>query len=179
MILPLAYYGDPILRKKGAKIEKIDDEIRQLVKDMTETLHAHNGIGLAAPQIHKSIALFITCVDKKGPNNQWIKGDLKVFINPKIIGHSREETVLPEGCLSIPNTYLEISRPKSVTVEATDIDGNVFTQEFYDLEAHCVMHENDHINGVLHIDRFRGKDKNKLEQNLRQIKKKYYQGKAN
>lgn len=174
MILPLAYYGDAVLRKKGDRIDKIDDEIRQLVKDMTETLHAHEGIGLAAPQVHKSLALFITCISRKGPDGKWTEGKLRVFINPKIISYSPENTVIPEGCLSIPGTYLEISRPKSVVIEATDIDGNIFTEEFFDLDAHCVMHENDHINGVLHIDRFRGKDKARLEQKLREIKKKYH-----
>jgi peptide deformylase len=173
MLLPLAYYGDPVLRQKGARIDKITDEIRQLVKDMTETLHAHNGIGLAAPQIHQSLALFITQVGKLGANDEWIEGKLRVFINPKIISYSQEQTLISEGCLSIPGTYLEIWRPQKVTVEAMDLDGKIFTEEFEDLEAHCVMHENDHINGVLHIDRFRGKDKNKLEQKLREIKKKY------
>lgn len=173
MILPLAYYGDPVLRKKGEKITVINEEIKQLVKDMTETLKAHNGIGLAAPQVHRSLALFITCISKTDKAGNWIEGELKVFINPKIISYSQEQTVLSEGCLSIPNTYLDIQRPKKVCIEATDLDGNLFTTEFQDLAAHCVMHENDHINGVLHIDRFHSKDKSRLEKRLREIKKKY------
>lgn len=175
MILKLAYYGAPVLRKKARRVEVINDEVRQLVKDMIDTLHNEHGSGLAAPQVHKSLALFITCISKKGPNNRSLPGQLKVFINPKILSYSEEQTTLNEGCLSIPDTYLEIRRPKSVTVEATDLEGNVFTEEFHDLEAHCVMHENDHINGVLHIDRYRGPDKMKLDQRLREVKKKYPQ----
>lgn len=178
MLLSLAYYGDPVLRKKGAKIAEVNDEIRQLVNDMTETLHAHNGIGLAAPQVHKSLALFITCVGRMGKDKKWIEGDLLVFINPKILAYSEEQTVVAEGCLSIPNIYLEIRRPKSVTIEATDLEGNRFTREFHDLEAHCIMHENDHINGVLHIDRYHGKDRGKLDNKLREIKKKFGEPKS-
>lgn len=173
MILPLAFYGNPILRKKASKVTEINDEIRQLVKDMAETLKAHNGIGLAAPQVHQSLALFITCISKMDADEKWTDGNLRVFINPKIISYSEEQTLISEGCLSIPNTYLQIRRPKSVTVEAMDLEGNVKTEEFHDLEAHCMMHENDHINGVLHIDRFKAKDRDKLEQHLREIKKKY------
>lgn len=179
MIRSLAYYGNPILRKKGAKITEINDEIKTLVQDMVETLEAHDGIGLAAPQVNQSIALFITCIGKLGPDKKKIKGKLRVFINPKIIAHSKEETVMTEGCLSIPNTYIEISRPKAVTVEAMDLDGNTFTEEFFDLEAHCILHENDHINGVLHVDRFRGKNRNRLDKQLREIKKKYAEAEKN
>lgn len=173
MILKLAYYGNPILRKKGARIEEITADIRQLVQDMTETLHAHHGIGLAAPQVNQSLALFLTCIGKSGGEDKWIPGELKVFINPKIVSYSQEQSVLSEGCLSIPGTYLDIRRPRSVTIEATNLDGHLFTEEFHDLDAHCVMHENDHINGVLHIDRFLGKDRSRLDQRLRTIKKKY------
>ena len=85
MLLPLAYYGDQVLRKKTSQVTKITEEIRQLVKDMEETLHAHNGIGLAAPQVHQSLAIFITCISKQGPDGKWIEGELRVFINPKIL----------------------------------------------------------------------------------------------
>lgn len=174
MTLKLAYYGDPILRKKGALITHIDDEIRQLVQEMEKTLTIHNGIGLAAPQVHKSLALFITKISFISPDGKPETSQLKVFINPKIISYSEEQTIISEGCLSIPNTYLKIKRPKHVTIEAMDLEGNLFTETFHDLEAHCVMHENDHINGVLHIDRFHGKDRKKLDTHLRDVKKKYY-----
>lgn len=173
MILKLAYYGDSILRKKGARIEVITDDIRKLVVDMEETMYANNGIGLAAQQVHKDLALFIISIGKEGPDKTWINGPLKVFINPKILEYSTETSVLSEGCLSIPNTELNIVRPRWVKIEATDLNGNTFIEEFSDLAAHCILHENDHINGVLHIDRYKAKDKTKLNNHLRKIKKEY------
>lgn len=174
MKLPLAYYGDPILRKKGARIEQIDDELRQLINDMEETLIAHDGVGLAAPQVHKSLALFLINISKQVGPNEWIPGTTHVFINPKIIEYSRDEGTRGEGCLSIPGIYAEVWRPTWVKVEATDINGQVFIKEYKGLEARAIMHENDHINGVLFIDRIRGKERKDLDQELRAVKKKYY-----
>jgi peptide deformylase len=176
MKLSLAYYGDPILRKKGSPVVEINDEIRQLVADMIETMEANNGIGLAAPQVHRSLALFITSVPLEGPDDTSIPGTLRVFINPKIISYSKEQWECSEGCLSIPLLYGSVNRPLKVTVQATDLDGREFIQEFEGLEAHAVMHENDHINGVLFIDRIRGKERKELEPQLREVKKKYARG---
>jgi peptide deformylase len=173
MKLPLAYYGDPVLRQKGARIEVVDDEVRQLVHDMIDTMNAHNGVGLAAPQVHRSIALFITAMPLKNPDDTWTKGVLRVFINPKIISHSEEMWGLEQGCLSIPGISEKVIRPLKVTIEATDLEGNVFTHEFNAHEAQAVMHENDHINGVLFIDRLTLRKRKGLEPILRAIKKKY------
>lgn len=173
MKLPLAYYGDSVLRQKGARIEAIDDEIRKLVHDMVDTMNAHNGVGLAAPQVHRSLALFITAMPKKNPDDTWTQGILRVFINPKIIAHSEELWGLEQGCLSIPGICEEVIRPLKVTIEATDLEGNIFTHEFEAHEAQAVMHENDHINGVLFIDRLTLRKRKGLEPTLRAIKKKY------
>lgn len=174
MKLPLAYYGDPILRKKGARVDEINDEIRQLVNDMIETMLENNGIGIAAPQVHKSLTLFVTYAPVKGADDKWHPGKIRVFINPKIISYSEEQTIYSEGCLSIPKLYSEVARPSKITIEATDLEGNRFTEEFQDFEAHIVMHENDHINGVLFIDRVHGKERKELEPKLKEIKKKFF-----
>lgn len=174
MKLPIAYFGEPILRKKGARVEKIDDDLRQLVKDMEETLIAHDGVGLAAPQVHHSIALFLINISKQVGPNEWIPGTTYVFINPKILEYGREETLRGEGCLSIPGVYGDVYRPDWIKVEATDLNGEVFVKEFKGLEARVIMHENDHLNGVLFIDRIRGKERQELEVELRAVKKKYY-----
>ena len=178
MKLPLAYYGDPILRKKGIPVEEINDEIRQLVADMIETMHANNGLGLAAHQVHRAINLFITeaAVPNPDPNaeEKWLPGQLRVFINPKILSYTDEEWECGEGCLSIPKVYGDVSRPIRIRVQATDLDGNIFEEEFTALEAHAIMHENDHINGVLFIDRIRGKARKEMDPLLRDIKNKYY-----
>lgn len=175
MKLPLAYYGDPILRTKAAAIAKIDDHIRQLVSDMTETLEEHKGVGLAAPQVRHSLALFITCAPIKVSDEpeKWEPGQVRVFINPKIISYSEDESVWNQGCLSIPKIYGDVRRPFTILVEATDLEGNIFTEEFYDYEAQVVMHENDHINGVLFIDRLDSHERKKIEPQLRELKKRY------
>lgn len=173
MKLPLIYYGNPILRKKGARVEAITDELRQLVSDMEETLIAHEGYGLAAPQINHSIALFLTKVAENSDEDPNAPRNTRVFINPKILEYSQEEWLRGEGCLSIPQVYGTVSRPVSIKVEATDIEGNRFTEEFTGLPARAIMHENDHINGVLFIDRIHGKERQELEPYLRFIKKNF------
>jgi len=172
MKLRLAYYGDPILRKKCERIEEITDELKQLVKDMEETMNAHDGIGLAAPQVHRSIALFIVNIPKQVGPNEWVPGRTHVFINPKILDYSEEEWLRGEGCLSIPDVYGTVNRPLKIKVEATDINGKQFVEEFSGTEARAILHENDHINGVLFIDRVRGKERQEIEHALRLLKKK-------
>lgn len=173
MKLPLAYYGNPILRKKCARVEAIDDELRQLIKDMEETLTSHDGLGLAAPQVNRDLALFLVHVAKQyDPSNQ-TSGETILFLNPKILEYSEEQWWRGEGCLSIPEVYGPVSRPLRIKVEATDINGDRFVREFSHLEARAIMHENDHINGVLFIDRVHGKERLEMEPKLRAIKKKF------
>jgi len=174
MKLPLAYYGNPILRKKGGRIEKIDEEVKTLVASMIETMQAYDGIGIAAPQVHHSLAIFVICRMKKNEKGNWDVGDeVQVFINPKIISYSPEVKESVEACLSIPKLEGKVIRPYKVVIEATDLEGNVFVKEFVDLEARIVLHENDHINGVLFIDRMDAKSKKLLEPKLRAIKKNF------
>jgi len=174
MKLPLVYYGDPILRKKGTRIDEINDDLRQFINDMEETLLIHQGYGLAAPQVNRSIALFLINIAKQVGPDEWLPGKTHVLINPKILEVSEEENGRGEGCLSIPGVYAPVSRPSRIKVEYTDVEGNTVTKEFTGIEARAVMHENDHINGVLFIDRIRGKEREKIEPELRAVKKKYY-----
>lgn len=174
MKLPIAYYGEPVLRKKAARVEQINEEIKQLVFDMIETMKDLNGLGLAAPQVHKSLAIFIIDVPLPGPDDTWIPGEVRVFINPKVYDHSKETWVMSEGCLSIPKIYEDVVRPTTVTVEAMDLDGKTFVETFTELQARAILHENDHINGILFIDRIHGEKRKKLEPMLRAIKQKYY-----
>ncbi len=178
MKLPLAYYGDPILRKKCAPVVEITAEIRQLVLDMVDTMEANNGIGLAAPQVSRPLRLFITRFDIENKDEEEsVPGELRVFINPEILEISEELSYLSEGCLSIPKLYGEVERPYRVRVRATDLEGKVFEEEFTGLHAHCILHENDHINGVLFIDRIHGREKIEIEPKLREIKNKFYKKK--
>ncbi len=173
MKLPLAYYGDPILRKKGAAVSNVDEKIHDLIHDMAETMEANNGCGLAAPQIYQSLALFITRIPHQIDEKETLPGELKVFINPKIISYSREVWACQEGCLSIPGLREVVSRPLKVTIQATDLEGKEFQESFFEFAAHVIMHENDHINGVLFIDRLPAKRKKAIDSYLREVKKKY------
>lgn len=175
--LPIAYFGEPVLRKKGERVEKITPEIRKLIADMIETMDIEEGIGLAAPQVFRSLLIFVTRVPTLDPQGKWIEGKVRIFINPKIISRSEEEIVRSEACISIPNAYGDVSRPAKIVLEATDLEGNRFVEEFSGLEARCLMHENDHINGTLYIDRMNAKDRKEIEVQLREIKKKYSQKK--
>ncbi|MCB1111053.1 MAG: peptide deformylase [Chlamydiia bacterium] len=174
MKLPLAYYGHPILRKKASPVEEINEEIKQLVEDMIETMVASNGIGIAAPQVKRSLRIFITQCPIPGEDEEWVEGTLRVYINPEIISISDEGTVMEEGCLSIPKVHGDVARPYRTVVRALDIDGNPFEIEVTGLESHCVLHENDHINGVLFIDRMEKTARQELEPELRNVKKEYY-----
>lgn len=173
MLLPLAYYGDPMLRKKAARVEGIDEALREFVKNLIETMESSNGVGLAATQVYNPIAVFVTKIDIIGPNETWLPGRLRVFINPKIVGVSEQEWEWTDGCLSIPNLWRKIYRPWGVKIEYNNLEGERLTEEFTGTEAWCIMHENDHLNGVLWIDRLKGKERQAIEPILREIKKKF------
>jgi peptide deformylase len=172
MKLSLAYYGDPILRRKADKIVDLNDEVRELINNMIDTMHAENGLGLAAPQVHQSLAVFIIQVPIK-EGDEILPGKLRVAINPKILQVSQEVWECSEGCLSIPKVSGRVERPFRVTFEATNLEGVLYSEELSGLEARAFLHENDHINGVLYIDRIKGKAKQELEPRLRAIKKMY------
>jgi len=148
MKLPIVVYGDPVLEKKGAKIKEINDEIKQLVEDMYETMKAAPGIGLAAPQVGKSLQLAI--IDLSAGENP---EERIVLINPEIVeeeGLQKEE----EGCLSFPGIFGFVERPERVKVKYTDIDGTEKTIEAEGLLARALCHEIDHLNGILFITKF-------------------------
>ena len=138
MLLRITKIGEEILRQKAQPVEEINDEIRQLANDMLETMIDADGVGLAAPQI--GVSQRVAVVDG-------------VFINPQIIKTSNEVGPYDEGCLSIPQVYETIVRPLQVTVQAYDENGKRFTLDADGLLARCIQHENDHLDGVLYIDR--------------------------
>ena len=150
MIYPIVMYGDPVLRQRAKEIEQGAD-LRQLIEDMFETMHNANGIGLAAPQIGKSIRLFI--VDGTIMDDEPAMADFrKVFVNPIIL----EENGLPweyeEGCLSIPNIREKISRLENLRVRYYDQDWNLMEEEYDGLKARVIQHEYDHIEGKMFVD---------------------------
>ena len=152
MLLSLAYYPDQMLLKKAERVNYIDDSLRQLVRDMIETMHANRGIGLAAPQIFQSLTLFVSCVPYQGEDGKWFRGRNRVFINPEVISVSSEMQLSEEGCLSIPNIPVKIQRPASVQIKATNLTGYRFEETLEGLFAANFLHEYDHLNGALILD---------------------------
>jgi peptide deformylase len=174
MILPLAHYGSAILRKKTAPISDVTEEVINLIDDMKETLVAHNGLGLAAPQVNRALRLFVICIPLIDDNGDVIEeGTPEVFINPILSSPSTEESVFNEGCLSIPGIYEEVTRPAEITVEALNEKGETFSFRVSGLKAIAIMHENDHLNGMLFIDRIKGKTRKDINPMLRDVKRKY------
>lgn len=155
MILPILNYPNPLLAKKAEKIkDPKDQEIRELVLDMLETLKdAQNGMGLAAPQIGRSVRLCVII----------FQGKNYILINPKIKSKSFSKETIEEGCLSFPGQYVPIKRHKKVTVEALDRQGNEIEITAEGILSRAFQHEIDHLDGVLIIDRARKKDKKLLE----------------
>lgn len=144
MVLDITKLGEPVLREKAQPVAEVNDEIRQLAEDMFDTMIEADGVGLAAPQIGKSIRMFVLIADD----------DVRrVFINPQIIKTSEETGPYDEGCLSIPQVYETIERPLRVTVQATNEKGKNFTLEADGLLARIIQHENDHLDGIVFIDR--------------------------
>lgn len=174
MKLPLVYIGNPVLRQKAADITTITPEIRQLAHDMLETMHATNGIGLAAPQVGQSLRLFVILVVEEDEKGRVKTEKERVYINPKIEEVSQEVCGMTEGCLSIPGLYVDdVMRPKKIKVTSQDLDGHFHTEEISGWHARVVLHENDHLNGVLFIDRLTPKQRKFVEDDLKKIKKKY------
>lgn len=174
MRLPLAYYGDPILRRKCEPVLEITDEIRKLVADMIETMDANDGAGIAAPQVFHSLRIFVLRKYVELSPHKVTMSDPKVYINPKLSKPGEETDIHDEGCISFPKLRVPVERPYSIVIEATDLQGNLFREEEEGYNARVLMHENDHLNGVLHIDRTDPHSRKLIEKELQAIKKKYY-----
>ena len=173
MKLTFCYYGNPILRKKGEPIKEITEEIRALALAMIDYFDKNNGIGLSAQQVGKALKLFVLRRYIHLPDGRWTTSEPYVYINPKILERSKETCIEEECCMSLPKLYLPVERPLKIKIESTNLDGNRIIEEIEGINARVVMHENDHINGVLFIDRVEEKYLKTAEAKLREIKKKY------
>lgn len=175
MILKVLKYGEPVLRRKGARIETITQEIKALIADMFETMYAHKGVGLAAQQVGH--ALQLTVLDVRGvtdrPSTLELDGKPAdvidfmplVLINPEI-KPVNEPVSGPEGCLSFPEIYADIARPETVDVKAMNEKGKHIEFRCGGLLARAIQHEFDHLHGILFIDRMEKKTKEELRPEL-------------
>jgi len=159
--LPIIVAPDPRLKVKAKPVDKVDAEIRQLMDDMMETMHAANGIGLAAPQVGvlKRVLVMDIAHEDEEPNP--IR-----MANPEIVWASDEEELREEGCLSLPDQFAEVVRPKSVRVRYLDHENEVREMECIALQAVCVQHEMDHLEGTLFVDRISALKRNMILRKL-------------
>jgi peptide deformylase len=171
MVLSLAYIGHPILRKKCLPVHVIDQSVLSLIEEMKETVRGFRGLGLAAPQVGVQLNLFLACFPVADENDDMVAGEPKAFINPKIEDPSKETWSAQEGCLCAPKVYAQVERPISITVSYQDELGVWHKERLSDWPAKIVMHENDHLNGVLFIDRIIASEKRRVMNEVERIKK--------
>lgn len=180
MIYPIVAYGDPVLKKEAEEIEKDYPELDKLIGDMFETMYAASGVGLAAPQIGKSIRLFIVDGspfaedDEEGeedPKAEGMENFKKVFINPIIEEEHGEEWGFNEGCLSIPKIREEVFRKERVVISYYDENWELKEETYEGYAARIIQHEYDHVDGILFTDHLSPLKKRLLTKKLQNISK--------
>ncbi len=187
MNLPIRKYGDPILRAKGKRIGEVDDEIRDLVANMLDTMRGVHGIGLAAQQVGASLRITVVDISpvEERPSTMALNGaevDPKqnmplVLLNPEIeLGPERD--VASEGCLSFPEITGDVERAMWVKIRARTLDGDPIEIEATGLLARALQHEIDHLNGILFIDRMSSVAKASLASRLKRLQKETQRGRA-
>jgi peptide deformylase len=163
MIRPILKYGDGVLRERATPVDAVTPDIEHLVDDLIETMYAAPGVGLAAPQIGRSLRIFVVDISVgRDPSG------LMVFINPEFVerdGLQLEE----EGCLSVPGFNATVVRPSTVTVKGLDRGGNVHQHQGTGLLARAFQHEMDHLDGTLFVDRLRGIKRDLIVRRIRKL----------
>lgn len=170
MILPIVAYGSNVLRSQCKEIDSSYSNLDQLIENMFETMYAASGVGLAAPQINKSIRLFIVDTspfkDDESPDHEVCK---KIFINPKVTSLTGESWSFSEGCLSIPEVREDVKRLSEITIEYFDKDFNKHKETYDGLNARVILHEYDHIEGILFVDKISPLRKRMIKGKLKDI----------
>lgn len=153
-ILKVAKMGHPVLRERARAVDKSElksPTVQHFIDSLIDTMHEYAGVGLAAPQVHESLRLFVAMLDADGDG----EGDALVFINPEILVKGDQTVEGWEGCLSIPDIRGRVPRAQHIVVSALDRHGKRFELELKDFPARVVQHENDHLDGVLFFDRMK------------------------
>ena len=165
MIYPIVKFGDPVLEKRAEIVTVFDEELKKLVEDMFESMYAAHGVGLAAPQIGISKRLAVIDITfKEDPEAKL------VLANPEII-HSEGRHTQNEGCLSIPEFRESVTRPRTVTVRAQDVNGEFFEKTGEELLARAMLHETDHLNGKLYISHISALKRDLMKRKIRKLMK--------
>ena len=162
--LPILHFPDPRLRTKAKPVAVVDDAIRQLIKDMFETMYDAPGIGLAATQVNHHIRLVVMDISEE-------KDQPMVFINPKVTPLTQEKAPYEEGCLSVPSVYDLVDRPTKVRIDALNEQGEAFSLETDGLLAVCIQHELDHLEGKLFVDYLSSLKRQRIKAKLQKLQK--------
>ncbi len=168
------FYGDPVLRKKAKEIKKGTVDLPALVQDLFETMYAAHGVGLAAPQIGKSLRVFVVDgapLEDDEEEAEDMTGFKKVFINPELLDEHGNTWPFEEGCLSIPNIREKVSRKEKIKVRYFDENWNKFEEDYEGVKARIIQHEYDHLDGKLFIDYLTPLKKRLLKAKLTNISK--------
>lgn len=171
MIYPIVVYGSPLLRKVSTEIASDYPDLEKLIADMFETMYESDGVGLAAPQIGKSLRMFIIDATPMAEDDPSLDGFKKVFINPEIISRDGEKWTFTEGCLSLPHIREDVSRTENVTINYLDENFKEYTETYDGIKARIVQHEYDHLDGVLFIDKIAPLKKKLIKGKLKDIAK--------
>ncbi|MCT4665342.1 MAG: peptide deformylase [Flavobacteriales bacterium] len=169
MILPIVAYGHPVLKEVAKDIEKDYPELDTLLENMWETMYNAHGVGLAAPQIGKSIRIFVIDASPFADEEPALKDFKKAFINAHIIEETGEDWDFNEGCLSIPEVREDVTRPSEVLIEYYNENWEKKTEKFDGLAARIIQHEYDHIDGILFTDHLTSLRKRMINGKLKKI----------
>ncbi len=171
MVYPIVVYGSPVLRKVAKEIDRNFPNLDQFIADMWETMYKSDGVGLAAPQVGKSLRMFVIDtaeLDEKDPELQDFK---KLFLNPKILSINGEIISYNEGCLSLPKIREDVERKSKVRIQYYDENWQLHDEEYEGVKARVIMHEYDHLEGILFIDLLSPLRKKLLKGKLNDISK--------
>ena len=179
MILPIVAYGDPVLKREAVEIDRDYEGLNDLIENMFESMYEASGVGLAAPQIGKSIRLFIVdgspfaedAEEEPDPRAEGLMGFKKVFINPIIEEETGEEWAFNEGCLSIPDIREEVYRKERILITYYDQNWELKEETYDGFAARIIQHEYDHVEGVLFTDRISPLKKRLITKRLSNISK--------
>lgn len=169
MIYPIVVYGHPVLKKKASDIVKGEIDVEELANDMFETMDQADGIGLAAPQIGKSLRIFV--IDTTKMEDPEVGNFRQVFINPEILTEEGDEWAFEEGCLSIPEIREEVFRQEQLTIRYFDEHWQEHKKTYDGIQARIIQHEYDHIEGILFTDHLSALKKRLLKGKLASISK--------
>jgi peptide deformylase len=164
-LLDIVKYGDPVLERAGEVVEEFDEGLKRLVSDMFETMYASRGVGLAAPQVGVSKRLFVMdCSGGKDPEARI------ALVNPVVLNVEGDQTG-DEGCLSFPGIFFPVKRSLRAVVRAQDISGEEFEFDGLELEARCMLHETDHCDGIVFLNRTTSLKRELVRRKIRRLEK--------